>query len=182
MNKSYIRNQIKLFRQNMSKELVVLNSSEIIKKLFNMEEYKNAERIYLYSPIQNEVRTNEILDNALLNKKEVAYPLVKEDTMQFYKIKSISDLTAGYMNILEPSEKSEISLKPGLVLVPGIAFDNKLNRIGFGKGFYDKWLTDNINNCLIGLAYDFQIVDTVYPQKHDIKMNYIITEKRIISN
>ncbi|MGN0383308.1 MAG: 5-formyltetrahydrofolate cyclo-ligase [Eubacterium sp.] len=179
MKKTNIRNKLKLFRQSMSKELVALNSKDVAKILFDFDIYKNSKYIYLYSAIQNEILTDDIAKKAIADGKIIAYPKVSGNKMDFYRIYDLSELIDGYMGIKEPPADNPVISAPGIMLIPGIAFDLKLNRVGFGAGFYDRYLNEH-TNTLIALAHDFQIVESIATESHDIKMHYIITEKRIL--
>lgn len=158
-------------------------SNLIIKQLIEQEYYKNAKVIALYSNILSEVETNELFDNCIKNRKTVAYPKVMNDNiMNFYQVTSLKELQNGSYGIKEPinNPKKLVSKKDiDLMIIPGICFDKKKNRIGYGKGYYDTYLKDT--KCIkVALAFTKQICEEINADPNDIKMDYIITENKII--
>lgn len=102
--------------------------------------------------------------------------------MEFVKIKSYQDLAPGYMGIMEPVSDDYASLKNGLLVMPGIAFDTQKNRIGYGGGFYDRYLQQHMSDFYkTAICFDYQIVEHIMSEEFDIKPDKIITEKRIIN-
>lgn len=167
-------------RKNLNEKFVSENSEIIQNKLFLMKEYLCSESICVYMDTQMEVQTNRIILNALGNNKKVAIPKIENNVMNFYYIKDISQTKLGNFKINEPITKDIVKNDNPLIIVPGIVFDKKKNRIGYGMGFYDKYLNENKNCKKIALAFDFQIVDSVPYSQNDIKMDIVITEKSII--
>lgn len=139
------------------------------------------QRIGLYAPIRNEVQTDELFEWLQREGKEVAYPKVHGKRFEFLKVKSREQLVPGQWGIDEPSEGVKIPLKElDLIVMPGVAFDARGGRIGFGQGYYDRELV-SFTGLKVGLAYDFQIVETFSHEEHDLECHYIVTEKRVIN-
>ena len=160
-------------------------SKMITEKIINTEEYKKAKVIALYKNLLSEVDTSELINYSINMNKIVALPRVKENKMFFYKISSLKDtLIKSEFGIEEPVE-DKINLMDitniDLVIVPGICFDREKNRLGFGKGYYDRVLS-KINVKTIAICFSKQILEKkILPtNNNDIKMQQIITEKEIL--
>ena len=180
MNKNEIRELIKKTRRELSKEDVNLKSSLITKRFIESDLYKNANVIMLYSPIYNEVDTEKLINTCFEDSKTVLLPVTENDIITPVLTDKNEQYEKGAYNINEPQSKKIYNKKSAdIVIVPGIAFDKKGTRIGFGKGCYDKFL-NNFNAVKIGFSYDFQIVEQIEKSEFDIEMNYIITESEMI--
>jgi 5-formyltetrahydrofolate cyclo-ligase len=147
--------------------------------------YIAASAVALYSPIQNEVDTNDILQHALAGRREVYYPKIgRKRSIELFQIGSPAELRAGHFGILEPTGLTPLSDTDDrrlVVFVPGLAFDVRGNRLGRGKGWYDRLLARlSVEAISVALAYEFQVVDEVPTESWDQKVRYIITEQRII--
>jgi 5-formyltetrahydrofolate cyclo-ligase len=140
--------------------------------------------VAIYSPIQNEVETAEIRDHALASGKRVFYPrFAAENALELVEIGSATELNIGRFGILEPTGESRLSRQDQeelVVFVPGVAFDLRGNRLGRGKGWYDRLIEKLGRATFVALAYDFQIVDEVPAEEWDQKVHYLITERRIV--
>lgn len=164
-------------------------SKKIREWVFANKRYKAAQTVFVYASYKSEVETKEIIQGALRQGKRVAVPKVHGDEMFFYEIQSWEELFPGYQGILEPQitgREPVIPAKSDVMLVPGAVFDHKGGRIGYGGGYYDKYL-DKIfgvyGYCpyLIGLAFACQISPQKIPlEEHDKKMDCILTERRVI--
>jgi len=188
----------------MNFEDVWAKSAIIQKSLVKTLFFKKARKIAIYSSIQNEVLTDDIFERARLEKKAIYYPRVFKDAqkMRFFSVRSLDELSPGAYDIREPSVSEDRAAngqanseegarkKDGngaidaaeleLIIIPGVAFDINGARLGFGKGFYDRALTNS--KCrLVALAYDFQLRDLIPSEPFDIRMKTIITEKRLIN-
>jgi 5-formyltetrahydrofolate cyclo-ligase len=147
--------------------------------------YSTAQSITLYSPSRNEVGTEEILRNSISGGRKIFYPRTDADGAgEFIRVESSDDLRIGRYGILEPSGAERLSVsnqKSLMIFVPGVAFDAVGNRLGRGNGWYDRALARlNDNAVLVGLAYDFQIVEEVPKEMWDRRVHYIVTETRLI--
>lgn len=137
------------------------------------------QKVGIYLNLPNEVDTLSILPKLLEEKDVVASSKCFENNLQFYQIHKVSELSEGCFSILEPLEKTLVSKEElEVILVPLIAFDQNRNRLGFGKGYYDRYLTGFAGKT-IGLAYECQKVDNIPIEPWDIPLDSIITEKEI---
>ena len=180
-SKDEIRREILAKRDLLSEQEIREKSRSIFEKLIQTDEYKDADNILVYASFKSEVRTDDIIFDALSLGKNVFCPKVtdsKAGLMKFVQIYDTTELEAGYYGIREPviKENSEIyePCAKTLVIVPGAAFDNKGNRIGYKGGFYDRFLACNPQAFTIALAYDFQIMDEIDAEIHDIPVKMVI--------
>ena len=177
--KEQIRRDFKTRRRSLSCEHVRINSDKICENFLDSDIYKNCQNILAYSTIQNEVDLSQIINQALLDNKNLFLPRVEGDSMNFFRINNTDKLQIGSYNILEPQNGTVYQDSTNsIILVPGIAFSTQGARIGFGKGFYDKYLSQHNSIFKIGIAYDWQITKSWVTNEFDINMNMIITEKR----
>ncbi len=182
MDKKQLRKLSVKQRDSLTKDEVTKKSKQIFKKLCDIEEFKNAELILCYASYKNEVETSDIMNYAWNNNIKLALPKVEGPDMKFYIVRSIDDLQEGYMSIPEPLTKDEVTseeVKDALMIMPGTSFDKKLNRNGYGGGYYDRYLEKYHPFCVIGVAYEFQIYDNIPSEKHDKKADYIVSEVKI---
>jgi 5-formyltetrahydrofolate cyclo-ligase len=178
--KQSIRKEIFRLRKEYSFENLQSNSRKIFERLKDCPEYKKAEWIYLYIDCKNEVMTGDILKDALAAKKHVAAPKVVGSEMIFYEITSSDDLEPGYFGIREPKEGLFAADGCcGLMVMPGVAFDRNRHRVGYGGGFYDRYLSRHKNLYKAAIAFEFQIKDEVPAEPTDILPDIIITENTI---
>ena len=187
MEKKEIRKQILKERDLLSLEYRKEADEKIFQKLISRKEYKEAELILSYINYKSEVDTKKLIIKAFSDQKRVAVPKVlnNKGEMEFYEITSFEEVVSGYKGIEEPDiiGKSPVNLKkePGkvLVIMPGAAFDSKCNRIGYGGGFYDRYLEKYSCNNLIAIAlcYQVQIVEKIESEIFDQKPSMVLTEK-----
>lgn len=179
--KTEIRGGILDRRNQLQKADILEKSSDIAESLFRLEQYKNAKSVMLFASFGNEVGTHEIIRKSLANKT-VLLPKVESHEIEPSLILDFDSLVpSGKWGILEPIELMKVAYKNiDLVLVPGIAFDRRGFRLGFGFGYYDKFLKKVPKAVKIGLAFDFQVVDKIPKEEHDVPVDFIITEKRVI--
>ena len=153
------------------------------------KEYQDNDNILIYVSYNQEVETSGIINKSLERGKKVYVPKViinKEDRsdkyMEFVRINFYDDLQDGYMGIKEPvSDDYEIP-QDGLLVMPGLAFDVTLNRIGYGGGFYDRYLVKNGDRYYkTAICFDYQVLDDIPAEEFDIRPDMIITDKRIIT-
>ena len=153
-------------------------------QLVALDEFLRADCIALYAPARNETDTVEILAAAFAAGKRVLYPAVCGDRMVFRHVEGLGSLAEGSFGILEPcpTGNDHQADEPDLIVVPGVAFDISGHRVGYGKGFYDKFLQHPDRTAhLIGLCHDFQLIDGAIPAEgHDIRMELIVTDRRVI--
>lgn len=142
--------------------------------------FRQASCIALYHAIAGEVQTSGFIDK-WYNKKKIVLPVICGDTLQLMLYQGPGSLKAGIFGILEPTDNSPViaTEKIDLIVVPGIAFDRKLNRMGRGKGYYDKLLS-GIRTTKAGLCFDFQLTDQVPTEAFDKPMNLVVTNSEVI--
>lgn len=181
INKQDARFEVFEKRKAISPDSVKKLSEKIFDRAIGLPELKNAESLLLYSAFRNEADTELFFKYALDNNIPVAYPKVIGENMEFYRINSHLDLKKGYMGILEPVEGLPVfDLDKGVIIVPGVAFDRHKSRCGYGKGFFDKYLSKHEHLVKIGICFEFQLYNKLKNNEHDIPMDYIITENTII--
>ena len=159
---------------------VELYSEKLIKNLFSMEEYKNSKNILCYYPLKYEVQTlNCFLDLS----KNWFLPRVSKDDLEVCPYCS-TDLKSGAFNIKEPTGEEVKSVEIlDMVIIPAVAADKRGYRIGYGKGYYDRFLSKLSHSCIkVILVYSELLYDSVYPESHDIKSDIIVTDKEILRN
>jgi len=185
--KKSLRDVLLKKRDSIKPEEKKAKEAAIKKRLLALVDFKKAKSILFYASFRSEVNTISCIQYALKQKKKIALPLVdeKKRKLRLYKIKDVSELVAGYMGIPEPgiTRGREVDIKDiDAVLVPGAGFDAKGNRLGYGFGYYDKLLSKSKRHITaIALAFEEQIVQKVPNEKHDIKIDKIITDERVIN-
>jgi 5-formyltetrahydrofolate cyclo-ligase len=171
-------------RRALSREQWIESSRLAQRQLLSLEQFARAECIALYAPAHNETDTAGIREEAVAAGKRVLYPAVCGDRMMFRQVEGLQSLAEGRFGILEPcpTGKDHHADEPDLIVVPGVAFDPAGHRIGYGKGFYDRFLQHPGRTAhLIGLCHDFQLIEGVIPAEgHDIRMEIIVTDRRIV--
>ena len=182
-SKDEIRKAMLKKRDTLTPSEIDEKSRVIFEKLTDTEVYKSAENILVYASFLSEVKTDDIILDALSLGKNVFCPKVTNRDlgfMKFVRIYDIDELSEGYFGIREPeiTENSEIYARRAktLAVIPGVAFDKNGNRIGYKGGFYDRFLADNKDVYSIAVAYNFQILEEIIPEIHDIPVNEVICE------
>lgn len=175
MDKKELRRMIREQKRAMTWEQIE-DTSRQLKELFcRTEQYRNASVIYGYLPYNQEVRTVPILEQALRDGKKVAVPKVYGDTMRFIYMDDLSRVGEGYAGIPEPLDDGPVAEdKKALVLMPGLAFDKRGNRMGYGGGFYDKFLSQEPEHPTVALCYAFQMVDAIPCEDYDIPVDKVL--------
>ncbi|MGO5051432.1 5-formyltetrahydrofolate cyclo-ligase [Lachnospiraceae bacterium LCP25S3_G4] len=175
--KQEIRKACLLQRKALSLQDWKVKSDIIIDKVLSHPLYLDAEYILCYIDAKQEVCTKRLIEKSLRLGKKVAVPRVSGSEMAFYYIQSYRELEPGYFGILEPNKHTPIASPPhALVIMPGVAFDFNCNRIGYGKGFYDKYLVKHENYRRMALAFDIQCVEHVEADEFDIRPELVVTE------
>ena len=182
MDKNEVRQLIKAYRQKLTDEDVKIQSRLIIDGLKKSDIYKTSENVFLYISYNREVDTYMLLSQCFMDGKKVYAPKVLSKTdMEFYCIQNEHDLVSGYMGIMEPSDSCEkAKTRDGLFIMPGLAFDYDFHRIGYGGGFYDRYLSVDNTFVKAALAFDFQLLESIPYEEHDLKPDYIITQTQFI--
>ena len=185
VEKKELRKKILVLRDDLKSDEKEIMDDIIFSKLIKEKSFIDAKVVFLFVSYKSEVDTHRIIRYCFENDKVVCIPKVinKKDGMKALRITSFEDLKEGYKGILEcDDDLEEISTcNIDLVIMPGAVFDVNYGRIGYGGGFYDKFLGNLEKDIFkIALCYDFQIVDEVPTENHDIKPNKIISDKRRI--
>lgn len=181
--KDEIRRRILEQRKHMSSEDVEEKSERIHGRLFNSPYYQSSRTIMTYVDFQNEVETRSIINKAIGEGKNIVVPLCGQNySLLPVKIGSLGDLEKGNKGILEPKKIDIVDVKKlDLVLMPGVTFDRNGNRLGYGLGYYDRFLAQlSPSTMIVALAYGFQVVQTLPYEDYDQKVNLIITENETI--
>ncbi len=174
-------------RLSMDSERVMHSSRLISEKLFCLHEYKTAENMFIYLDFRNEVITSNIIVDALSRGKRVFVPACIIETKQLatIEITSLDHLERNFYGILEVKQEHIKLVDRSIIdtaIVPGVAFDRKGNRLGFGAGYYDRYFSSLAKPIKkIALAYSFQLVDSIPSELHDVPMDIIVTENEVIS-
>lgn len=184
--KQFIREQIRGARKACSSYDRDIASQKISQQLAQTDFFHAASIIFLYAALPYEVQTTLIAQEARKQGKQVAYPKTcSEDyTMAFYIVESEEDLESyrcGKMVLKEPNPKKHQKVIPDektLVILPGMAFDRHKNRLGYGGGYYDRYL-EQYEPKTVGIAFDFSIVETLPVEPFDRPLDYLITETRV---
>ena len=182
LTKKFLRRKYIDLRKKLPPKVVSLKSKEITKRLFTNSGFADKNYILAYLPVNNEVETRHIITYLFKNKKKVFVPCLRtsDHTYHFCQLTSFKNLEFGPYKILQPKNHRIIDARQlEAAILPGVAFDKKGVRLGYGKGVYDKLLA-NFRGLKIGLAYDFQVVDRLPREKHDLVMDIIVSEKRML--
>lgn len=184
MTKKNAREFVTEKKNKLSKEEITLYSKMIADRLVTSDYWNNAEVIYTYMSYNQEVITFGLIEAAIASGKTIAIPKVyNKSSMEFCTIKSFEEIDSGYCNIPEPTTDNVSNEHGALMIMPGLAFDRTKNRVGYGGGFYDKYLSDNLdkNFVKVALCFDFQLFDELYVEDHDHLVDVIITPSEIIN-
>lgn len=188
-NKKILRKEILYKRDNIENKGKINKDRIIANKLYESEYYKEVSKIFIYVSFGAEINTKIIINKALNDGKKIYIPRsdYKTKLMEAVQIKSLNELIEDSYGILSPNLENE-PIDPNeldLIIIPGVAFDKNGGRIGYGAGFYDRYLKritkDNHKRIpKVALAYDLQIVEKVPMYKEDMPIDYILSEKENI--
>ncbi len=175
MDKKELRKQIREKKRAMTPEEIE-SASEKLKELFlATDQYRRANTVYGYLPYNQEVRPVPILERALADGKRVAVPKVYGDEMRFIYLTDLTRVAVNDFGIPEPVADGPVADDPtALVLMPGLAFDKEGHRIGYGGGFYDKFLAEEPEHPTIALCYGFQMVNELPTEEFDIPVDQVL--------
>ena len=178
MDKKALRREIGAKKRALSAAEIDSRSAILAEKLFSTAQYRDCKSLYAYLSFNQEVRTNPIIQRAWADGKRVAVPKVVGDEMVFIWIDSFEGLAPqGAFHILEPIEDGPVaSDETALILMPGLAFDPQGHRVGYGGGYYDRFLEKEPDNLLVALCYDYQLYDRLEVEAHDVPVDVVITD------
>lgn len=175
MDKKELRSYIRQRKREMTEAQIEAASLRLGELFLKTEQYRNAQTIYGYLPYNQEVRTVPMLERALADGKQVAVPKVCGEDMKFIYLTDLNQVEKGYAGIPEPIADEPVANDPNaLVLMPGLAFDKEGHRIGYGGGFYDKFLAAEPEHPTVALCYDFQMVDQIPTDDYDIPVDCVL--------
>ena len=175
MDKAALRAKIREQKRALTEEQILLRSAKLGELFAGSAAYQNAKTIYGYLPYNQEVRTVPMLEQALKDGKRVAVPKVYGDTMRFLYIEDFTQVEKGYAGIPEPIGDEPVAEdKTALVLMPGLAFTKNGDRMGYGGGFYDRFLAEEPDHSTVALCYDFQIVESLPTEEFDIPVDTVL--------
>lgn len=184
MPKRTLRSQLLARRRALDPADWQASSRSAERRLLALPEFAGAGCIALYAAVQGEVDTGGIMAAAFNAGKRVLYPALCGTEMVFRLVEGVENLQEGAFGILEPCPTGieHQADEADLIVVPGVAFDHSGHRIGYGKGFYDRFLQHPGRTAhLVGLCHDFQLIDGAIPaNRHDIRMEIIVTDRRVI--
>lgn len=185
IEKERIRRAMLKMRNSVSQSEVFEKSNLIQLNVLRSNHFAISESLGVYLPINNEVRTQEIIQRGLDSAKKVALPSIESNRMRFYQLDDRllreSSLVIGKFGIWEPHKRGAEITKLDLLIVPGIAFDYGGARIGYGRGYFDRYITNAKVSFSLGLGYQFQLVSRPLPQSNfDQRINGLSTENGIL--
>lgn len=175
MDKKELRKQIRDQKRAMTPMQIQRASSRLGELFAASKLYQAAKTIYGYLPYNQEVRTVPMLQRALEEGKRVAVPKVYGDEMKFIYLDDLSAVAEGYAGIPEPIADGPVAEdQTALVLMPGLAFDPEGHRIGYGGGFYDKFLAAEPEHPTLALCYDFQMLPKLETEAFDMPVDCVL--------
>lgn len=188
LNKNNLREIAKKYRNSISESQRLLISKQIYYNLNKISHFIESEEILMYASLPKEVDTLGLIKDLLNTGKKIYCPRTEGDKMYFYRINSLNDLKEGNFHVLEPDKSNDTLLrmnatKSYCMIIPGLMFDVSGNRLGYGKGFYDKFLFTNqqlYNITSIALSFDEMVKEHIPSDIYDVRINYIVTENKII--
>lgn len=179
VEKARLRKQLLDSRDSLSQDFIDITSKQIQDNLRKIDVYRNAKSIGAYYSIGSEVKTQNILQDIIKSEKELSLPKVVKKDLVFKRISSLSDLEQGNFSVMEPKDNCPIIKKIDVIIVPAIATTKDGYRLGYGFGYYDRYLSDK-KIKKIALCYSKQIIKSFPVSDHDVKMDYIVTEDKVI--
>jgi len=178
MDKKALRREIGAKKRALSAEEIESRSAVLADKLYKTEQYRQARSLYAYMSFNQEVHTDPIIRRAWADGKRVAVPKVIGDEMVFIWIDSFEDMAPqGAFNIVEPIKDGPVADdETALVLMPGLAFDPLGHRVGYGGGYYDRFLAAQPHHPTVALCYDFQLYDHLDVDDYDVPVDAVVTD------
>ncbi len=179
-SKSEFRKEMLMRRRRTPPPELISGSERIAERLISLPEWRNAPDVCLYVSFGEEVETRTLIREALLSGKRVFLPRVCGRELVFCSIRSMEDLAPGYRGIQEPVTDPAESTAGTPMILPGCAFDLAGNRMGYGGGYYDRFLARDKGRMRIALSYDFAVFDEIPRDEGDQRVDLIVTETRLI--
>ena len=175
-NKQDLRAAVRSRKKELAPEDIARRSEALCRMVLNTDAYKTADTVYGYLPFNREVDLTLLLKQALEDGKQVALPKCYGKEMRFILISDLSNVQKSAFGAPEPIEDAPIARDPqSLVILPGLVFDPRGYRIGYGGGYYDRFLAEEPNHPTIGLCFDFQLVPQLESEEHDIPAQIVFS-------
>lgn len=179
--KDIIRKELLNIRINQDEETKKRKEVVIVERIELLREFKKSDVVALYYPIKGEVNLLPLFYRYKRNKIFV-FPRIEGENMIFSQVRELDEMKIGKFGIMEPVNEIFPLKEIDLFIVPGIAFDPDGYRIGYGKGYYDKLISQKLaHQCTVGVCFDFQMVDSIERDEWDVRVDYVITNNIIIS-
>ena len=187
--KKELRKEATTYRKSLSENDRLDKSSAIISNLKALKEFQKAEVILMYASLPDEVETLSLIHELTEEgKRQVYCPVTQGDEMEFYRISSVDDLKEGNFHVFEPEPLAEklLGFQKDVhycMLMPGLMFDKRGNRLGYGKGYYDKYLArvpKEVNLTTVALSYESMVKDAIPAEETDWRADYVVTENEVI--
>lgn len=176
--KSSLRKLFLEKRDGISSDLMKIASKQIQKNLKKIKEFREAKKIACYYPIGSEVFTQDIIQELISQGKHVSLPVVDGENLVFREIKDFKDLEKGRFDIMEPKDNCPVLENPEIILVPTVGISRDGVRLGYGYGFYDRYLQDS-SALKISLAFSKQVIKSIPSVDTDVKMDLVVTEEEV---
>ena len=176
--KNALRDLLLERRDNTSFDLLKIASKKMQKRINKVYAFKDAQKIGLYYPIGSEILTQDIIQELISKGKDIFLPKVTGENIEFRKIEDFGSLEIGNFDIMEPKEDCMVNNNLDIIVVPTVGISPTGIRLGYGHGFYDKFLARN-RTTTISLILEKQIIKNIPKSEHDININWIITEDRM---
>ena len=185
LDKRELRKNI-LKKRNAIYPADLMKKSELISRCIEMESrFLRAKNVLLYYSFGSEVKTDYLLKKSLEMGKRVYYPKVTGDDMDFYRVYSAGEFTSGFKGIMEPNEAGELfgldSMDKSIIIVPGTVFGRNGYRIGYGRGFYDRYLRRYKDIYKVGVCFSCQLIDNCPYDNLDVRLDEIVTDSEILT-
>lgn len=178
-SKAALRKEMLTKRNAISEAEIIEGSRRVASRLFAIPEFIESKTVSFYLSHDTEVHTLEMIKRALKERKEVLVPTISGDDLELVKFTSFEDMAPAKFGILEPKTKIKPERQPEVIITPGLAFDLDLHRLGYGKGYYDRFFK-KLKSFNIGLCFDFQIVEKIPKHEHDHRLDLTVSDRREI--
>jgi 5-formyltetrahydrofolate cyclo-ligase len=179
--KTMLRNAAKLARNALGAEQCTRLSADIVRRLRDLPEYRRGETYFVYISHGAEVHTHGLIDALSDRGKTVLVPRLEAGRMWACEFPGWQSLERGQLGILSPAMDAHVWQGPvDVSIIPGVAFSERGDRLGYGKGYYDRWLADHPESRRLALAYECQLVPAIPCEEHDLPVQIIVSEQRVI--
>lgn len=175
--KKVLRKKYILNRDNLSKDYRESSTNSIFSTLEKCSFFKTSEKIFIFVGFDSEIQTENFIKK-WINKKQIFVPKIENGKMNLIRLKSWDELAPGHFGVLEPTSSDYYEGKIDLVVTPSIVFDKNGYRLGYGKGYYDRYFTENEYKISVGLCYHKLLQENVPKEEHDKQVDIIITEEK----